>query len=239
MKNYWTESNIKQMKTFHNIICFQYPARDIKFDDYEFLDDYYTTIEKHYDKSPEGTKKNVYSLLYKYFITRYKTSKHIKHKKLADHFHSFFNEQRAEIKSKQKKGKDNLDYENMLILDDVKDKILEYEKKEFQNIDDNLTYLLLNVIYYGSLRTNFYSDLPIITDRTNEDKTKNYIFVNSKDAYYYVHHDKVSDTKAFNTEDRKIIKLPIELRKILLNSIKKYKAPGYINQHDNIGLPTT
>jgi hypothetical protein len=229
MKDDWTNANKKDITSYYNIIKKSNP--EIIMDDYYFLEDNYEILEEYYKDNAAGTKKKLYSLLYKYFTFRHNENKSTKYLLLKKYFEKMFKTETKEINEKKMSNEeqDDINYDLYITRDQINDKIKSYESIKFRTIGENIEYLLLNIIYNGALRTSFYEKLKIASNKSNIPENENYIYVNSKVCYYYVELDKVSNSAMFKLEERKKIIFEEEFKNIVYASVQKFPRTYLFN----------
>jgi hypothetical protein len=126
--------------------------------------------------------------------------------------------EKNELDNKEKENYEQLNY-FINILDNI----------DFDNITDktkHYEYLILSLlILQPPLRTSFYTSAEINKDG-KMDKYKNYMWLstNNNKAYYYVGHDKVSNSNTYNNkEELKLIQIEDpKLVHIIYKSVEKF-----------------
>jgi hypothetical protein len=113
-------------------------------------------------------------------------------------------------------------------FNDVVDILTKLENIKYKSAEDNLKYIVGLTQSYYPLRSDFYYNLVVC--KTMEDlepyKVKNKYTSNlvylGKDPFYYVHHDKVSDTGTFKRESKKKIPISRNIASEYLESMNRY-----------------
>jgi len=218
MKDQYTDDNIKTAKTIHNQLKESYKDRDIIFDPakLDFLGTYEHIISNHYDINGYSmeSKKKISSLLYKYFTLN-------KNKRKAEHWKLIFNNYRKQLKDENGNELTERQLKNWVYMDDLKKMIDDHKSNSLNSLDDNVKFLLLNIHYYGALRSSYYYNLPIKNKITGEKINYLYLPNSRRQAQYIVYDDKVSNTRSHATNNQ--IDINKDLHKIFLESVKNFK----------------
>ena len=230
MKNFYTDANISLFRAWFNKMKIIYT--NIEMDaEYSFIDTYHKIIYAEYDNGEyaEETKKKVASTIYKYF-------KMNKNERQAKHYHMLFKTKVDDIINNVYEHNELTDIQlsGWLYMDELKQKINELEETKLSTPTNNLYYLLLNIHYYGALRSSYYFNLLVVDEHKNADNKTNYIMipkVKKNEAYYWVIDDKVSNTKSHATNNKII--LNDELKKVFHESLKAYPRKYLLFEIDN------
>ena len=219
MKDEYTKANLKLLKTLYNKLTLLHNDREMPdFDDgnenFEWLNINHKFILNSYSNMSLEYLKGIYSLLYKYFTFRFNDTKLYMDNRNAEIYKSLFSEKRVAIKeSYVAESYEKLNYNTFVSMEDV-----EYALQNKDLVSWEL--VLLHIILNGALRTSFYDKLIIVTRKEDIPTNQNYLYVNARQTYYYVHNDKVSNTKTFAQEKYKKIIIYNPLKSILINYAK-------------------